>query len=133
MKIQIKRIGKEIVYSLKKGDINFYSIPKELISIKSIMIFVKSCRINLKFAKNIFFYSLPEDPSIFKELVEMIKPSHYKNSLEKYKIEDKNLLANNYSAVISLVSKLEKYNLEKIVGTKIFDYIIKKNLENYVC
>ena len=87
----------------------------------------------MKFAKNIFFYSLPEDPSIFKELVEMIKPSHYKNSLEKYKIEDKNLLANNYSAVISLVSKLEKYNLEKIVGTKIFDYIIKNNLENYVC
>jgi len=87
----------------------------------------------LRFAKNIFFYSLPEDPSIFKELVQMIKPSHYKNYLAKYKIEDKNSLADNYSAVISLVSKLEKYNLEKAVGTKIFNYIMKSNMDNYVC
>jgi hypothetical protein len=87
----------------------------------------------LKFAKNIFFYSLPEDPSVFREMIEMIAPQHYKAALEKYKIEDKNLVAENYSAVIALVSKMEKYNLEKIVGTNTCSYIFKNKLDNYVC
>jgi hypothetical protein len=87
----------------------------------------------LKFAKNIFFYSLPEDPSVFREMIEMIAPQHYKEALEKYKIEDKNLLADNYSAVIALVSKMEKYNLEKIVGSNTCSYIFKNKLDNYVC
>ena len=63
----------------------------------------------------------------------MIHPSHYKKCLKKYKIEDKNLLADNYSAVIALVSKLEKYNLEKILGTTLSSYIFKNKLDNYVC
>ncbi len=87
----------------------------------------------MKFAKNIFFYSLPEDPSVFREMIEMIAPQHYKEALEKYKIEDKNLLADNYSAVIALVSKMEKYNLEKIVGSNTCSYIFKNKLDNYVC
>jgi hypothetical protein len=65
-------------------------------------------------------------------MIEMIAPQHYKDALEKYKIEDKNLLSNNYSAVIALVSKMEKYTLEKIVGTNTSSYIFKNKLDNYV-
>jgi hypothetical protein len=90
-------------------------------------------RINLRFAKNIFFYSLPEDPKTMKELLDLIKPSHYRYCLNKYKIEDPTNLADNYSAVISLVSKLEKYNLEKALGTETSNYIFKNKIENYMC
>ncbi len=90
-------------------------------------------KINLKFAKNIFFYSLPEDPSVFNEMIELISPVHYKTSLEKYKIEDKSMQAGNYSAVIALVTKMERYNLEKILGTNTSSYIFKNKLDKYVC
>ena len=66
-------------------------------------------------------------------MMDIINPLHYKNSLEKYKIEDKNMLSNNYSAVIALVTFYEKYNLEKAIGTNAAESVWKKNLENYVC
>lgn len=66
-------------------------------------------------------------------MIELIAPDHYKASLEKYKIEDKNSLAENYSAVIALVSKMDKYSLEKIVGTNTTSYIFKNKLDNFVC
>jgi hypothetical protein len=75
---------------------------------------------------------LPEDPNTFKEMVELIKPDHYKESLEKYKIEDKSSLAENYSAIIALYTKIEKYNLEKILGTSLSTYLFKNNIENYM-
>jgi U3 small nucleolar RNA-associated protein 25 len=90
-------------------------------------------KINLKFAKNIFFYSLPEDPTIFNEMIDLIAPQHYKDSLEKYKIEDKTLQAENYSAVIALVTKMERYNLEKILGWKTCSYIFKSKTDKYIC
>jgi hypothetical protein len=64
--------------------------------------------------------------------METISPEHYKQSLEKYNIEDKNSLADNYSAVIALYTKLEKYNLEKILGTSLANYIFKNGVENYM-
>jgi hypothetical protein len=66
-------------------------------------------------------------------MIEMIAPQHYKASLDKYKIEDKNLIAENYSAVIALVSKMEKYSFEKVVGTNTCSYVFKNKLDNYVC
>jgi hypothetical protein len=75
---------------------------------------------------------LPEDPTTFKDLMEIIKPEHYKQSLEKYKLDDQNSLAENYSAVITLYTKLEKYNLEKILGTSLTNYIFKNGIENYM-
>lgn len=68
-----------------------------------------------------------------KELLDLIKPSHYKYCLNKYKIEDPTNLADNYSAVISLVTKMEKYNLEKALGTDTSNYIFKNKIENYMC
>jgi hypothetical protein len=132
VKIQIKKIGKEIDYFSKKVDLNFYFTLKELIFIKSKLSYIYF-RINLKFAKNIFFYSLPEDPAIFAEMIELIAPDHYKASLDKYKIEDKNSLSEHYSAVIALVSKMDNYSLEKVVGTNNSSYIFKNKLDNFVC
>jgi hypothetical protein len=66
-------------------------------------------------------------------MIDLIKPDHYKESLEKYKIEDEHKIADNYSAVISLVSKIEKYNLEKVLGTDIATHIFKNKIESYVC
>ncbi len=66
-------------------------------------------------------------------MLEVIKPSHYRNSLSRYKIEDKNDISKGYSAVIALVSKLEKYNLEKCLGTSTSSYILKNKLDNFVC
>lgn len=66
-------------------------------------------------------------------MIDLIQPDHYRESLEKFKFEDKNQLADNYSAVISLVSKIEKYNLEKILGTNTYNYITKNKIENYIC
>jgi hypothetical protein len=70
--------------------------------------------------------------AVFKELMELIDPEHYKQSLEKYNIEDKNNLADNYSAVIALFMKIEKYNLEKVLGTTLTNYIFANNIENYM-
>lgn len=67
------------------------------------------------------------------EMLELIKPSHYKESLEKYNIEDPNKLADNYSAVIALVTKLERYNLEKILGTNLTKEIFRKKMDSYIC
>ena len=74
-------------------------------------------KVNLRLVKNVVFYSLPEDPEIFKDIVEQTNPSTYKEKLSKFSIEDKNSYSKNDSAVISLVStSIEKYNLEKVIG-----------------
>lgn len=87
-------------------------------------------KINLIFAKNIFFYSLPEDPLTFKEMIELIDPIKYSNAIAKNKIETDNNLYQPFGSVISLVSLLEKYNLEKIIG-KAANQIFKEKLEYY--
>ena len=95
------------------------------------MIFIKY-RINIRFAKNIFFYSIPEDRSIFEDMINIIKPNHYKESFEKYNIQDKNSISENYSAVISLITKIERYNVEKVLGVAVSNHIFNNNLDNYL-
>jgi len=89
-------------------------------------------KINLKFAKNIFFYSLPEDPKIFNDLIHLIDPVNYNNNLEKYKIESKQNEIQKFGSVIALVTPVEKYNLQKILGND-SKKIIKNKLEYYSC
>ena len=89
-------------------------------------------KINLKFAKNIFFYSLPEDPKIFNELIHLIDPVNYNNNLEKYNIESEQNQIQKFGSVIALVTPVEKYNLQKILGNE-SKKIIKNKLEYYSC
>ena len=89
-------------------------------------------KINLKFAKNIFFYSLPEDPKIFNELIHLIDPINYNKNLEKYNIESQQNEIQKFGSVIALVTPIEKYNLEKILGNE-SKKIIKNKLEYYSC
>ena len=89
-------------------------------------------KINLKFAKNIFFYSLPEDPKIFNEMIHLIDPVNYNQNLEKYNYESKQNEIQKYGSVIALVTPTEKYNLEKILGEEA-KKIIKNKLEYYSC
>ena len=89
-------------------------------------------KINLKFAKNIFFYSLPEDPMIFNEMIHLIDPVNYNQNLEKYNYESKQNEIQKYGSVIALVTPIEKYNLEKILGDD-SKKIIKNKLEYYSC
>ena len=89
-------------------------------------------KINLKFAKNIFFYSLPEDPKIFNEMIHLIDPVNYNQNLEKYNYESKQNEIQKYGSVIALVTPVEKYNLEKILGDEA-KKIIKNKLEYYSC
>ena len=89
-------------------------------------------KINLKFAKNIFFYSLPEDPMIFNEMIHLIDPVNYNQNLEKYNYESKKNEIQKYGSVIALVTPVEKYNLEKILGDD-SKKIIKNKLEYYSC
>lgn len=91
-------------------------------------------KVNLTIVKNIVFYSLPEDPEIFKELVELTNPSIYKEKLEKLKLEDKNDYSNNDSAVITLANRsLEIYQLEKVIGYSQVKSLLKQNTSSYVC
>ena len=89
-------------------------------------------KINLKFAKNIFFYSLPEDPMIFNEMIHLIDPVNYNQNLEKYNYESKQNEIQKYGSVIALVTPVEKNNLEKILGDD-SKKIIKNKLEYYSC
>ena len=89
-------------------------------------------KINLKFAKNIFFYSLPEDPRVFNDLIHLIDPVNYNNNLEKYNIESKQNEIQKFGSVIALVTPIEKYNLQKILGNA-SKKIIKNKLEYYSC
>ena len=89
-------------------------------------------KINLKFAKNIFFYSLPEDPKIFNDLIHLIDPVNYNKNLEKYNIESKQNEIQKFGSVIALVTPIEKYNLQKILGNE-SKKIIKNKLEYYSC
>ena len=89
-------------------------------------------KINLKFAKNIFFYSLPEDPKIFNEMIHLIDPVNYNQNLEKYNYENKQNEIQKYGSVIALVTPVEKYNLQKILGDE-SKKIIKNKLEYYSC
>ena len=89
-------------------------------------------KINLKFAKNIFFYSLPEDPKIFYEMIELIDPVKYKENLIKYEYDSEQNDIQNYASVISLVSVIDKYNIEKILG-KLGKKIMKEKKEYYSC
>ena len=87
-------------------------------------------KINLKFAKNIFFYSLPEDPKIFNEMIHLIDPVNYNQNLEKYNYENKQNEIQKFGSVIALVTPVEKYNLQKILGDE-SKKIIKNKLEYY--
>ena len=89
-------------------------------------------KINLKFAKNIFFYSLPEAPKIFNEMIHLIDPVNYNQNLEKYNYENKQNEIQKYGSVIALVTPVEKYNLQKILGEEA-KKIIKNKLEYYSC
>ena len=89
-------------------------------------------KINLKFAKNIFFYSLPEDPKIFNEMIHLIDPVNYNQNLEKYNYENKQNEIQKFGSVIALVTPVEKYNLQKILGDE-SKKIIKNKLEYYSC
>jgi hypothetical protein len=90
-------------------------------------------KVNLPVVKNLVFYSLPEDPEIFKDLCEFVNPGNYVEALEKFNYEDKNDNSKNDSAVISLVNKsLEILSLSKILG---YDKAnkIKNDFGNYIC
>lgn len=89
-------------------------------------------KINLRFAKNIFFYSLPEDPKIFNEMIHLIDPVNYNKNLEKYNIESQQNEIQKFGSVIALVTPIEKYNLQKILGSEA-KKIIKNKLEYYSC
>ena len=89
-------------------------------------------KINLKFAKNIFFYSLPEDPKIFYEMIDLIDPVKYRKDLEKYNIKNEDKNSRIFGSVISLVTPIERYNIEKILG-KIGKKIMKEKMEYYSC
>ena len=89
-------------------------------------------KINLKFAKNIFFYSLPEDHKIFNEMIHLIDPVNYNQNLEKYNYENKQNEIQKFGSVIALVTPVEKYNLQKILGDE-SKKIIKNKLEYYSC
>ena len=89
-------------------------------------------KINLKFAKNIFFYSLPEDPKVFNDLIHLIDPVNYNKNLEKYNIESQQNEIQKFGSVIALVTPIEKYNLQKILGN-VSKKIIKNKLEYYSC
>ena len=89
-------------------------------------------KINLKFAKNIFFYSLPEDPKIFYEMIELIDPVKYKENLIKYGYDSEQNEVQSYGSVISIVSIIDKYNMEKILG-KLGKKIMKEKKEYYSC
>ena len=89
-------------------------------------------KINLKFAKNIFFYSLPEDPKIFYEMIDLIDPVKYRKDLEKYNIKNEDKNSQIFGSVISLVTPIERYNIEKILG-KIGKKIMKEKMEYYSC
>eukprot|EP00340_Litonotus_pictus_P011563 CAMPEP_0170536382 /NCGR_PEP_ID=MMETSP0209-20121228/102118_1 /TAXON_ID=665100 ORGANISM="Litonotus pictus, Strain P1" /NCGR_SAMPLE_ID=MMETSP0209 /ASSEMBLY_ACC=CAM_ASM_000301 /LENGTH=972 /DNA_ID=CAMNT_0010837743 /DNA_START=483 /DNA_END=3401 /DNA_ORIENTATION=- len=91
-------------------------------------------KVNLRIVKNIVFYSLPEDPEIFKELTEIANPSNYKEKMERFRIEDKNNNQENDSAVICLVQKkLEQYQLESVLGYDQVQKVMKENSNNYIC
>ena len=99
-------------------------------------------KINLKFAKNIFFYSLPEDPKIFYDMIQLIDPIRYKESLRKYNLDKTTSNTNKdkingievqaFGSVIALVSPIEKYVLEKTLG-KLGSNIMKDKTEYYSC
>ena len=89
-------------------------------------------KINLRFAKNIFFYSLPEDPKIFYEMIELIDPVKYKENLIKYDYDSEQNEVQNYGSVISIVSIIDKYCMEKILG-KLGKKIMKEKKDYYSC
>lgn len=92
-----------------------------------------SKKVYLRLAKNIVFYSLPEDPTIFQELVELTNPTTYREKLEKFGFELKDDVKSN-SAIISLVTKyLENYQLEKVLGYWKVQEIIRDKTVNYIC
>ena len=71
-------------------------------------------KVNVRVVKNVVFYSLPEDPNIFKEIVDLCNPSVYKEKLNKFDIKG---VVEMDSAVISLILKgIEWYQLEKVMG-----------------
>ena len=88
---------------------------------------------HLRLAKNLIFYSLPEDPKVLQELLELVHPDTYIEKLEKFNLEDPSNLKDNDSAVITLVdTKLELYNFEKAVGYETCLRLIKEKANNYI-
>lgn len=92
----------------------------------------KKCNLNI--VKNLIFYSLPEDVSIFEELVSLIHPEVYKEKLKVFDLKDPNSNSTNDSAVICLVNDvLEVYQLENVVGYEKARKLIKDKVVSFVC
>jgi hypothetical protein len=75
---------------------------------------------------------LPEDPKIFYEMIELIDPVKYKENLIKYDYDSEENDVQNYGSVISIVSIIDKYCKEKILG-KLGKKIMKEKKEYYSC
>ena len=65
-------------------------------------------------------------------MIDLIDPVKYRQDLEKYNIKNEDKNSQIFSSVISLVTPIERYNIEKILG-KIGKKIMKEKTEYYSC
>ena len=65
-------------------------------------------------------------------MIHLIDPVNYNQNLEKYNYESKQNEIQKFGSVIALVTPVEQYNLEKILGEDAKN-IIDKKLEYYSC
>ncbi len=65
-------------------------------------------------------------------MIHLIDPVNYNKNLEKYNLESQQNEVQKFGSVIALVTPIEKYNLQKILG-KESKKIIKNKLEYYSC
>ena len=65
-------------------------------------------------------------------MIELIDPVKYKENLIKYGYDSEQNEVQSYGSVISIVSIIDKYNMEKILG-KLGKKIMKEKKEYYSC
>ena len=65
-------------------------------------------------------------------MIDLIDPVKYRKDLEKYNIKNEDKNSQIFGSVISLVTPIERYNIEKILG-KIGKKIMKEKMEYYSC
>ncbi len=65
-------------------------------------------------------------------MIELIDPVKYKENLIKYGYDSEQNEIQSYGSVISIVSIIDKYNMEKILG-KLGKKIMKEKKEYYSC
>ena len=65
-------------------------------------------------------------------MIDLIDPVKYRQDLEKYKIKNDDKDNQIFGSVICLVSPIERYNIEKILG-KMGKKIMKDKIAYYSC